>query len=99
KVFVQAVIGTAVLGEVVGTDALVAIARADHGLACRVALGPLHFLIVCLHPAGHDPAGLGTVLVLAALVAHRDRQPRGDVLELARGANLIAVLPARAAGR
>ena len=92
-------VGHAVLGEVVGADALAAIARADQRLPLA---GPLFVLLLALsfvEPRLEHAQGLGKILVLAlfVLALHDDagllvRQPHG------RGGlvDVLAAGPARA---
>ena len=89
-------VGHPALREVVGADALGAVAAADHRLP-RLGLGAMrlaaHLLVDARAQHIHR---LGAVAVLAALVLHGDDDTRRQVSQAHRGIGLVDVLPARA---
>src|SRR5690606_28551662 len=94
----DAVVGHPALREVVGPDALGAVAAADHRLPRR-GLGPVGLLALLLvDPGAQDLHRLVAVAVLAALVLHGDDDTGGDVGHPNRAVGLVDVLAAGAAG-
>src|SRR5436305_6047437 len=64
----DAMVGQPVLGEVVGSDALAAVAGADERFALLGSLGVLGPALVFVNARLEGPQGLGQVLVLALFV-------------------------------
>src|SRR5690606_8228629 len=92
----DAVVGHPALREVVGADAFGAVAAADHRLA-RLGFGALGLLAPLFEQSrAQHLHRLGAVLVLAALVLHRDDDPRRDVSDANSGVGRVDVLTARA---
>src|SRR5262245_45085181 len=96
-ILVDAVVGAAVLREIIRADAFIAVARADHGLASLRALGVLLLHEMIAQTREQDASGAVAIFVLAALVTHADRDARGFVLELDGARDLVDVLAARTA--
>ncbi len=96
---VDAVIGDAVLGEVVGADPLAAVAGADQ-CSCRSSarFSCSSCLLSFVEPRLEDSQGLGEVLVLAFLVLALHDDARLEVRQADGRGGLVDVLPAGAAG-
>src|SRR5690606_6885954 len=95
---VDAVVGDAVLGKVVGADAFAAIARAHHGLAGRAAAAFVLAQLLFVEPGAEHFQGLGLVLVLAALVLALHDKTGGYMGDANGGFGLVDMLAAGAAG-
>src|SRR5205823_13822105 len=95
---IDAVIGEAILGKVVGADAIAAVAAADKRAPL---LGPLPMDFLLLHfvkPAAEDAHGPLAVLVLAALILAFHLETGRDVADTNGTFRLIDVLAAGAPG-
>src|SRR5262245_53262096 len=93
----DAVVGRAVLREVVGADLRAAVAAADHALARRRALRVDLALEVVEEARREDLPRAGAVLVLALLVLHVDADAGRQVREADRALGLVHLLAAGAA--
>src|SRR5215467_12655248 len=93
---IDAVIADATLWEIIGADALGAIAGADLAAPVRGALGValLPLGVVELRPQQRH--GLGTIAMLRALLLHDDDDPARDVGDTHGGFGLVDVLAAGA---
>ena len=93
---VDAVVGQAVLREIVGADALGAVAGADLRLAFGGQLVVLLLALEGQQPGAEDAHGLVVVAVLRALVLAGDDQARRQVGQAHGGLGLVDLLAARA---
>src|SRR5699024_2821087 len=93
-----AVIGDAVLGEVVGTDPFAAVHRAHLGAAHLGHLGLGFLLLFGPQPRAQYAHGLFPVLQLGLLVLHRDHDAGGLVGDPHGRVGGIHALPARSGG-
>src|SRR5690606_7964163 len=94
----DAVIGQAVLGEVVGAHLLAAVAASHLPAAHRIALALLLLLLELEEPRAEHPHGLGAVLGLALLLLPVHDDAAGLVDETHRGVGGVHALSARAGG-
>src|SRR6266545_7989174 len=95
---VDAVVRDAALGNVVGADALAALARADLAAAVGGDRGSLLLLRALEQPGLEHPKRLCPVLDLGALVLAGDDEPRRDVGEPHGGVGRVDALAARPRG-
>ena len=95
---VDAVVRHAALREIVGADALAAVARADQTLAGGGFLGLGLAQLHVLDAGGQHLHGLGLVLVLRAVVLALDHDAGRQVGDADGGIGLVDVLAAGAAG-
>ena len=93
----QAVVGAAVLGEIVGADALAAVAAAHHGLAGAGHGGVLLGLLGFIKRGPKQGPGAFLVLGLALVLGHFELQAGGFVENSPAGFDFVDVLPAGAA--
>lgn len=90
-------VSTAVLGEVVGTDALGAIAGADHGFACGGDGGVLFGLFDFVECSAEECPGAFFVLGLGFMFGHFELEACGLVEESPACFDLVDVLSAGSA--
>src|SRR5258706_2347942 len=93
----QTMIRAAVLGEVVGSDALAAIAAAHHGLAGAGDGGVLFGLLGFVEGGAEQGPGALLVLGLGFVLGHLELKAAGFVDDAPAGFNFVDVLPAGAA--
>lgn len=94
----DAVVGDAVLREVVGANFLVAFAGADLGAALGGVLGVFGGDALVEEPRSENLEGFGLVLLLGAFVGATNDRAGGLVHELHRGIRGVNALSARAGG-
>src|SRR5260221_14062766 len=90
-------IGAAVLGEVVGADALGSIAAAHHGFSGAHLGGVLFGLFRFIKRCAEQCPGAFFVLGLTFVFGHLESRAGGFVQELPAGFDFVDVLAARAA--
>ena len=91
----DAVIGDAVLREVVGADLLAAVAGAHHAAALRAERRLLLLQFDFVQPGTQHALGFGAILDLRFFVLAGDDQPRGQVRDAHRRIRRVDRLPAR----
>lgn len=94
----DAVIGDAVLGEVVGADSFVAFAGADLGAALGGVFGVFLGAFGFEEAGAEDAQGLGLVFLLGAFVGAADDHAGGFVEDLDGGVGGVDTLAARSGG-
>ena len=91
-------IGHTVLGEVIGADALAAVAAADLAAALLGDGGALLFLLGLIEAGAEDLHGAILVFILAALVLAFDDRAGGQVRDADGAFGFVDMLAARAGG-
>ena len=92
-------VGHPILGEVVGADALAAVARADQRFALAGPFFVLRLALGFVQPRFEHAQRLGEVLVLAFFVLALHDDARFQVRQANGRRRLVDVLPAGTAGR